>query len=84
MEDWALKDRPKSIHPALLSQVDKTVFTPHLGSAVDDVRRSIALEAAHNIIQALGGEKPGGAINSVDRLPTDLKRAIKGTLNEMA
>jgi phosphonate dehydrogenase len=65
MEDWALEDRPRSIHPALLAQKDKTIFTPHLGSAVDDIRKEIALEAARNIVQALEGHPPKGAVNQI-------------------
>jgi phosphonate dehydrogenase len=65
MEDWALPDRPRSIHPGLLANRDKTLFTPHLGSAVNEVRMKIALEAARNIIQALQGQQPDGAVNRV-------------------
>ena len=64
MEDWARADRPRSIPQALLKDSDRTFFTPHLGSAVDEIRREIALEAARHILQALSGEKPEGAINS--------------------
>ena len=64
MEDWARADRPRSIPQALLDDIDHTFFTPHLGSAVDEIRREIALEAARHILQALNGEKPDGAINS--------------------
>lgn len=70
MEDWALKDRPPSIHPDLLSFKDKTVLTPHLGSAVDDIRKEIALEAARNIIEVLNGRIPPGAVNQIDTLRT--------------
>jgi phosphonate dehydrogenase len=66
MEDWALADRPRCIHPDLLAQKEKTVLTPHLGSAVDDVRKAIALEAARNIIQVLEGRPPMGAVNRID------------------
>ncbi len=51
MEDWARKDAPPGI-PRSLLETDTTFFTPHLGSAVDDVRREIALEAARNILLA--------------------------------
>lgn len=64
MEDWARTDRPHHISPALLENTVQTLFTPHLGSAVDDIRRGIALEAAYNIIEALNGQRPKGAINS--------------------
>ena len=64
MEDWARVDRPRSIPQALLDDTDHTFFTPHLGSAVDEIRREITLEAARHILQALHGQKPAGAINS--------------------
>lgn len=66
MEDWALENRPREIHPGLIAHQDKTVLTPHLGSAVDDIRRAIALEAAWNIVQAIEGDRPAGAINQVN------------------
>jgi phosphonate dehydrogenase len=62
-EDWGRHDRPLGIHPGLLASPDKTLFTPHLGSAVDSVRREIALQAAHAILSALKGDPPAGAIN---------------------
>jgi phosphonate dehydrogenase len=66
-EDWARTDRPREIPERLRENTGQTLFTPHLGSAVDEVRRDIALEAAHNILQAVRGEKPRGAINQPDR-----------------
>jgi len=63
MEDWARPDRPEAIPRALLENTDQTLFTPHLGSAVDEVRRDIALEAAGSLLQALRGEKPRWAID---------------------
>lgn len=62
MEDWALPDRPLEVSARLLES-DKTVLTPHLGSAVDCVRREIALQAAESMLQALRGEVPAGAVN---------------------
>jgi phosphonate dehydrogenase len=62
MEDWARPDRPQAIHPALLAAPDRTLFTPHLGSAVDSVRREIALEAARSVLQHFRGERPQGAV----------------------
>jgi phosphonate dehydrogenase len=41
---------------------DRTLFTPHLGSAVAEVRRQIELRAAENILQALRGETPADAL----------------------
>ena len=63
MEDWVRANRPRSIPRVLLDDAKHTFFTPHLGSAVDDVRRAITLEAARHILQALNGETPDGAIN---------------------
>jgi phosphonate dehydrogenase len=63
MEDWARADHPATVAPALAAHVDKTLFTPHLGSAVKAVRLEIELAAARSILQALRGERPQGAIN---------------------
>jgi phosphonate dehydrogenase len=62
MEDWARTDRPQTISPRLLDSAN-TLFTPHLGSAVGDVRLEIELAAAKNILQALKGQDPEDAIN---------------------
>lgn len=62
MEDWALPDRPGEVSSRLLDN-HNTVLTPHLGSAVDRVRREIALQAAGSMLQALRGEVPAGAVN---------------------
>ncbi len=48
MEDWALPDRPRQIPPALLAQ-PRTLFTPHLGSAVEQVREAIEMAAAESL-----------------------------------
>jgi phosphonate dehydrogenase len=66
MEDWALETRPRAIHPALLAHRARTLLTPHIGSAVDSVRRDIALEAAENVLDVLlRGVRPRGAVNAV-------------------
>ncbi len=52
-EDWARPDRPSQISPRLLAH-PRTVLTPHVGSAVDSVRRDIALAAARDILRHLG------------------------------
>jgi phosphonate dehydrogenase len=62
-EDWAIENRPASVHERLLQASDKSLFTPHLGSAVDEVRRDIALQAASSLIEALEGGVPAGAVN---------------------
>jgi len=63
MEEWARADRPRVIPPRLLADTARTLFTPHIGSAVDSVRLAIEMEAATNILQTLRGEVPQGAIN---------------------
>jgi phosphonate dehydrogenase len=64
MEDWARTDRPREINPRLLRLTDCTLFTPHLGSAVTSVRLEIERAAATNIIAALQGHRPPGAVNA--------------------
>ena len=69
MEDWALPDRPNSVHRALRAQSAKTLFTPHLGSAVRETRLEIEMRAARNIVEALSGRRPPDAINDVPVRP---------------
>jgi phosphonate dehydrogenase len=64
LEDSCRSDRPQSIPTSLIDNEAQTLFTPHLGSAVDEVRRQIELRAAHNILQALRGETPIDAVNA--------------------
>jgi phosphonate dehydrogenase len=63
MEDWALPGRPASI-PARLLAHPRTLFTPHLGSAADAVRRQMSLQAARQVRQVLDGQRPDHAVNS--------------------
>jgi phosphonate dehydrogenase len=60
-EDGLDPGAPRGIPQALLGH-PRTVFTPHLGSAVDDVRRAMGLAAAGQVRQALAGERPDGAV----------------------
>ena len=53
MEDWHRADRPRVIPPRLLQLKDKTLFTPHLGSATKAARLAIERTAATNIIKVL-------------------------------
>ncbi len=62
MEDWARPDRPAAVHPGLLAS-DKTVLTPHIGSAVVAVRAAIAESAADSIITVLQGGVPETIVN---------------------
>jgi phosphonate dehydrogenase len=63
MEYWALPGHPASV-PHRLLRHPRTLFTPHLGSAVDDVRRKMSLESAHQIRQVLEGRRPDHAVNA--------------------
>lgn len=68
MEDRGLAQRPSVISPRLLDRIN-TVFTPHLGSAVSEVRIAIETRAADNIIAVLQGHPPPDAINQPVRTP---------------
>lgn len=54
-EDWILDGRPNGIDPRLLSH-PRTLFSPHLGSAVTTTRRDIELAAAEEIVRWSRGE----------------------------
>jgi phosphonate dehydrogenase len=43
-EDLSVEERPLAVHPDWIRS-DRTLLTPHLGSAVDEVRLSIEMEA---------------------------------------
>lgn len=66
-EDWSCKGHPDHIDPRLLADPARTLFTPHLGSAVERTRREIELRAAENIVDVLNGKTPRDAINSPHR-----------------
>lgn len=57
---------PVGVPPELLTH-PRTVLTPHLGSAVDDVRREMGLAAAEQVRDALAGRYPDGAITPPPR-----------------
>jgi phosphonate dehydrogenase len=62
MEDWALPGRPAAIPASLLTH-PRTLLTPHLGSAVSDIRRRMSLTAARQVQQGLSGHRPDHAVN---------------------
>jgi phosphonate dehydrogenase len=62
LEDWAREDRPGEIAAGLRAHPN-TLFTAHIGSAVQKVRLAIELRAANNIRQYLGGQRPADAVN---------------------
>ncbi|PVB47825.1 hydroxyacid dehydrogenase [Mycobacteroides abscessus] len=68
-EDYSRPDRPGRPHPELIGLPDKTLFTPHLGSAVDAARLAIEQRAATSILQSLAGAVPEGAANDVSQGP---------------
>ncbi len=55
------EEEPK-IHPDLLG-MDRAVLTPHLGSAVRDVREEIAVIVANNILAVVRGDRPPNIYN---------------------
>jgi phosphonate dehydrogenase len=61
-EDWSLADRPRKV-PRRLREHPATLFTPHLGSAVQRVRLAIEQRAADNVLAVLSGTRPPDAIN---------------------
>ena len=63
LEDHRPAAAPRMTPATLLEDRENTLFTPHLGSAVADIRRKIEIRAAHNILQALRGETPVDAVN---------------------
>jgi len=62
-EDLSRGDRPESIPEELLAPGLRTLFTPHLGSAVGDARLEIGLAAARSILEYLQGRPPSQAVN---------------------
>ena len=77
MEEWVRNHRPTGIPRELIEQKNKTLFTPHLGSSVSNIRYHIEMTAAKNILQALNGQKPDNAINS----PPPARRAVQQPLS---
>jgi phosphonate dehydrogenase len=65
MEDWARPDHPATVDAGLLANAERTLFTPHLGSAVAKARLGIELSAAASILQVLRDERPADAINEI-------------------
>ena len=62
VEDWALEDRPRSISSGLLTS-ESTVFTPHIGSAVREVREAIEYSAAKSLIDGINGRISENTVN---------------------
>jgi phosphonate dehydrogenase len=69
-EDLSIPGHPKGI-PSRLLEHPATLFTPHLGSATESVRRAIELRAVANIADWACGRPPRDAVNH-PALATDL------------
>ncbi len=65
MEDKQYINRPSQVAVGLVNQADNTLLTPHISTAVKDMRIEIASYQAMNVIQALKGERPIGAVNAI-------------------
>lgn len=63
-EDLSIAHRPKRIAAQLLRH-RATLFTPHLGSAVVQIRRTIELRAVENIADWASGCPPRDALNHI-------------------
>ena len=61
-EDLSIPGHPKRV-PSRLLEHPATLFTPHLGSAVEPVRRTIELRAVANIADWAYGRPPRDAVN---------------------
>jgi len=71
-EDLSIPDRPKGISSRLLEH-PATLFTPHLGSAVESVRRDIELRAVANIADWACERPPRHAVNDPRHGPDCLR-----------
>jgi len=65
MEDKQFSFCPLQVTSGLINQPERTVFTPHISTAVKDSRIEIATYQAQNVLQALRGQRPAGAINDI-------------------
>lgn len=63
-EDRQYHDHPAYVDPILLAHRDRTVFTPHLGTAVLEDRRALSLSQATSVLEVLNGKRPRAAVNA--------------------
>ena len=52
------------VHPELLKIDSNVVLLPHVGSATEETRTRMAMQAAKNLLAALAGERPPNLINT--------------------
>lgn len=62
-EDESIPERPRAIHSELLARADATVLTPHIGTGTVEARDRLAISTAEQLLAALRGEVPSGAVN---------------------
>ena len=63
LEDYSRTEGPQVMTKDLVEEMDRTVLTPHLGSAVIGTRHAIAHSAAVSLLQALQDQIPANAVN---------------------
>lgn len=64
-EDKNESGQPSGIPAGLLRVQEQTVLTPHLGTATAATRKALSLTVVRNVVVALKGDRPPGAINSI-------------------
>lgn len=64
-EDRLAPERPQYINSGLLSQAGNTVLTPHIGTGTIEARELLAISTAKQLLAALSGRRPSGAVNDV-------------------
>lgn len=64
-EDPINESKMEYINEHLLLSKENTVFTPHIGTGTIQAREQLAVNTANQLIKALHGEKPKGAVNDV-------------------
>ncbi len=64
-EDPTNEKKPAYINEVLLSMDERTVFTPHIGTGTIQAREQLAISSASQLLEALKGNRPNGAINDV-------------------
>ena len=69
MEDRQYSNRPVQVTAGIVNQADQTLLTPHISTAVKDTRMEIAAYQALNVIEALKGQRPSGAVNDISLQP---------------
>ena len=76
MEDKQFSSRPLQVTSGLIDQPEHTVLTPHISTAVKDTRIEIATYQAQNVLQALRGQRPAGAVNDIPLQPAIISNVL--------